>query len=388
MRIIYLIGLTVAACCLLALPAWAQKKVTPQKPDKLFDQQLQQIVNSTFLTIACDVPQIMPLVPTLKRSAAPTDADALIQKFFGSRDNLLGSDKVISPLWGPGMRYKSGMVLSLVKNPDFGQRSIVGPTTKTEVIPVFLDVYPPGFVYINNVSHTAVHATSVKATAVDTADISYYDVYDVKEGQQAAEGLITELFGELKVPAGFQTSVQAMIQHFGERLFAYRVVPEYITKYELFEERANKVTGPQPAELKVIGTQPVAIPVYDVYVHLQLDGDKMLAGIEYYWDAGLTAVGEPKRCISAPQAVLNAREGLLKQYDNQPPLLTVASIKLGFIQDRGDKTKLVPAWLFDAWYTVLSEPKQKPNTELEGQDRVDVPLPFAINALTGAIMFL
>jgi hypothetical protein len=388
MRIINIVGLTAAACCLLTMPAWAQKKETPQKPDKLFDQQLQEIVSSTFLTIACDVPQIMPLVPTLKRSVKATDADALITKFFGSRDNLLGNDKVISPLWGPGTRYKSGMVLSLVKNQELGQRSIIGPTTKTEVVPVFLDVYPPGFVYINNVSHTAVHATSVKPTAVDTADISHYDVYDVKEGQQAAEGLITELFGQLKVPAGFQTSVQAMIQTFGERLFAYRVVPQYITKYELFENRGDKVVGAQPVEPKVTGTQPVAIPVYDVYVNLQLDGEKMLAGIEYYWDGGLTPVGEPKRCISAPQAILNAREGLLKQYNNQPPLLTVASIRLGFIQDRGDRTRLVPAWLFDAWYTVLSEPKQKPNTELEGQDRVDVPLPFAVNALTGAIMFL
>lgn len=374
MRFNYKAMLIMAAICLIALPAAAQQQ---QKTDKQFDEQLQQIVNSQFLTIACEVPQIQPVVPVLRRSVTSTDAEALITKFFGSRDNLLGDEKIISPLWGPGTRYKSGMVLRLVTNQEFGQRSIIGPTTDTEVVPVFLDVYPNGFLYINNVPHTAVHATKVQETSVETADISYYDVYNESEGQQAAEGLIAELVDELKTPAGCQTSVKAMIQHFGERLYAYRVMPEYITEYDLLDENG-----------KVVGAQPVAVPIYDSYVHVQLDGDKMLAGIEYFWDGGITAAGEAKRCLYAPEAVIMAREGLLKEFNGQPPLLTVASIKLGYIQDRRDTAKLIPAWLFDAWYAVLSDPKQKPKTTLEGTEREEVPLPFAVNALDGTVLFL
>jgi hypothetical protein len=373
MRVNYITCLLATALCLVALPAAAQQ----QKADAGFDEQMKQIVSSQFLTVACDVPQIQPLVPALRRSVTATDASALIDKFFGSRDNLLGDEKIISPLWGPGTRYKSGMVLRLVTNKEFGQRSIIGPTTDTEVVPVFLDVYPNGFLYVNNVPHTAVHATKVKETSAETADISYYDMYSADDGQVAAEKLVAELMGELKAPAGCQTSVKALIQHFGERLYAYRIIPEYITKCDLLDEKGN-----------VTGSQPMAVPIYDSYVHVQLDGDKMLAGIEYFWDGGLSAAGEPKRCLYAPEAVIKAREGLLKAYDNKPPLLTVASIKLGYIQDRNDKSKLIPAWLFDAWYAVLSDPKKKPNTTLEGTERVEIPLPFAVNALDGTVLFL
>ncbi len=373
MRLNYMACLLAATFGLIALPAVAQQV----KPDKLFDEQIQQIVNSQFLTVACDVPQIQPQLPVLRRSVTSTDSAALITKFFGSRDNLLGDEKIISPLWGPGTRYKSGMVLRLVTNQDFGLRSIIGPTTDTEVVPVFLDVYPNGFLYINNVPHTAVHATKVKETSVETADISYYDMYTESEGQAAAEKLIGELTGELKAPAGCQTSVKAMVQHFGERLYAYRIMPEYITKSDIMDEKGN-----------ITGSQPVAVPIYDSYVHVQLDGDKMLAGIEYFWDGGITAAGDAKRCLYAPEAVIKARDGLLKEFNNQPPLLTVASIRLGYIQDRKDTAKLIPVWLFDAWYAVLSDPKQKPKTTLESSEREEVPLPFAVNALDGSVQFL
>ena len=76
-----------------------------------------------------------------------------------------------------------------MRNEQFGQRSIVGPTQEVKVAPVFLDVYDSGFVYCNNVPHTAVYATDIKnaeeikRTPGTAAVVSYHLVYDEAEGQ-------------------------------------------------------------------------------------------------------------------------------------------------------------------------------------------------------------
>ena len=189
--------------------------------------------------------------------------------------------------------------------------------------------------------------------------------------------MIAELFGALTVPSGFQSTVLKLVQSSGERLFEYRARPEYVTSCELCD-----------ADGKVVGTQPLSIPVYDTFVHVLLDGDKMLCGIEYFWDGKLSVSDQPKKCISAPQAIALAQMRLLEHYNSRPPLLTVRSIKLGFVHNRKDRTHFVPAWLFDAWYVELGETKQKPNTALTDQEQIRMPLTFAINALTGELFFL
>jgi hypothetical protein len=367
----------------VALTVLTAAAAAEQKPDKSFQDLFEQAVRDNFFTVTCTVPQFQPLVPVLKRGSSAPPVDELIGKFFGSREALLGDEPVVSPLWGNGRRYKSGMVVHLVRNEQFGQRSIVGPTQETEVAPVFLDAYDSGFVYCNNVPHTAVYATDIrnaeeiKKTPGTAADITYHTIYDEAEGQRAVEAMIGELFGPLKAPAGFQSSVQTLVQPFGERLFAYRVTPEYITSYELYDGNG-----------KVVGTQSVGIPVYDTFVHVLLDGDKMLCGIEYFWDSELSAVGQPQKCISAPEAIVRAQVALLEHYKQRPPLLTIRSIKPGFVHNRKDRVHFVPAWLFDACYAELGEAKQKPNTALTEQEQVQVPLSFAINALTGELFLL
>jgi len=366
MRVLWVAAGSLLSVLLAMSPAAGQLR---ESQDQDLNSRLKQMVESSFLTVHCAVPQIQPAVAPLKRSTAP-DAEKLISGFLGPKEALMGTEDIVSPLWGPGHRYKSGMVIYLAFNEQLGIRSITGPAQKVESVPVFLDIYSSGFVYANNIPHTAVYATDVKVETETKADVTRHNVYSEHDGQAAAEALVAEKLGKLTVPAGFQTNVKSLIQHFGERLFAYRVNPEYLTSYQAKGANGEAVSN------------PVAVPVYDSYVHILLDGDKLLAGMEYFWDGGLTVVGGPKPCISAADAILKAREGLLKRFNSQPPLLSVTDIKLGFVQDRRDRTKLVPAWLFDAWYTEWVE-EQKPGTKLTGRKGVQVPLPFGVNALSG-----
>lgn len=360
--------------------------------DPKTDYRLERMLESAFLTVSCQVPSIQPKVTTLRRSWIPA-TDQLIEQFFGNRDNLLAEEQVVSPMWGKGRRYKSGMILHLAPLDQSTRQISLNQMSGVEVVPTFLDVYSTGFVYANNVPHKAVYATDVKVLEETKADVSYYNVFTEVEGQQAAEALISEMFGQLAVPAGFQSSTRTLIQHFGERLFAYRVVPEYITEYNVYES-SFEILAPdqapaQPApERKVLATHQVAIPVSDVYVHLVLDGDKMLCGMEYFWDNAISATGTPQECIHAGIAVSNAREQLFEIFDGQPPLVTITNIMLAFIQDRENPSQLIPAWLFDAWYQdrmQSKEPNPRTNTS---ETPIQVPLPFAINALDGDCIML
>jgi hypothetical protein len=260
------------------------------------------------------------------------------------------------------------MVLHLAPIDRQSQRVALDQISGIEVVPTFLDIYSTGFVYANNITHKAVYATDVKILSETKADVKYHNVYNEQEGQAAAEQVMATMFGKLTVPKGFQSSVKAIIQHFGERLFVYRVQPEYLTNYDLTKADGSTVN------------RQIAVPVLDAYTHLMLDGDKLLCGLEYFWDPGLAPAGTPKKCVSAADAVFVARESLIEHFNNQPPLLNVSKITLGFIQDRKNRNRLVPVWLFDAWYTdyVPSKAQQKTNTT---ENLITVPLPFYVNAL-------
>jgi hypothetical protein len=335
---------------------------------------------------------VQPKLTDLKRSWRP-DTNQLIETYFGSHEAIMRNEAIESPTWGPGRRYKSGTVLYLLDKEKAVPQDIAGMAKEVELVPSFLDIYSTGFTYVNNIPHTAVYATDVKVTGDASTDVSYYNVYDTEEGRNAAEQLIEQQFGTLSVPEGFQPAVRAIIQDFGERLFVYFARAEYITEYDVYELELTEEDPNNPRRHK-IGTQPVSVPIWDVKVQMMLDGDKLLAGLEYFWDDTLRPVGEPKECIHAGTAVVTAREELYKHFNGEPPLLTVKNLSLGYIQDRSDRTTLVPVWLFDAWYTqtVAMDPENltdaPPLTSPYARNVVSIPLTFAINALTKELLML
>jgi hypothetical protein len=117
----------------------------------------------------------------------------------------------------------------------------------------------------------------------------------------------------------------------------------------------------------------------DSYVNILLDGDKVLAGMEYFWDSKLALDGTPKPCMQFADATAVAQKWLYNRYNGTPPLYNVADVKLGFVQDRTNRSLLVPAWIFDAWYNTPL-PSGVGTTENPVKRTND---PFAVNALTG-----
>jgi hypothetical protein len=337
----------------------------------------REFKRSGFLELACNVPSVQPMLTPLSKSQVP-DRTRLIQLFFGGNEGVTATEDVISPIWGKGKRYKSSIIVNLSDKNNVGRRDMSGMLREVEVTPVYLDVYASGFVYVNNVPHKA-----VMETRLNNGKPSYHKLYSEKDGQAAAEALIKEMFGAIGAPAGFQESVRVQVQDYGEKLFHYYARPEYITKFNVTEVDAK-------GKLQVVGSQPVSVPVYDAKVAMTLDGEKQLCSLEFFWDGSLKASGTPKESISAFDAVLMAREGLLRYFDDEPPLLTVADIRIGFVHDRKDQRKLVPAWMFDAWYTeTVDATKPAPAGAKRPQaDVVEVAFPFAIDALNGQFIVL
>jgi hypothetical protein len=386
----------IAAMCLLLLPglafAQAEKYITQEDPE--LQSMLEQMIGNTFLTLAdnCTVPPLQPEVTVLKRSYKP-DKSRLIKLFLGDEKHVTKQEQVTSPLWGRGTRMKSGMVLNLVDLTEAQQYGLDNVIEEHEMVPVFLDVYSTGFVYANNIPHLPVFL-------IEKEDLQDFDQqvtrklrYTQDEGQEDIESMISDMFGKLKVPAGFQSSVSTHIQDVGENLFVYRVHLEYITESNIYETQIAPGDGEgQPQVSSVItAVQPMGIPVFDVYIHALLDGDKMLAGMEYFWDDTITPVGEPREAIHASKALMIAKDKLFAYFEekwNGPPLLTVTNIQLGFIQNRRDRSELVPVWLFSSYYTEMVDQDEEaltqpnPLTDQYVQDVVTIAFPFAINALT------
>lgn len=336
------------------------------------DKTQEALFKSSFLTVDVPVPYIKPRLADIKRSRSFT-ADMLINNFFGGQANVMGKEPIVHPVWGNGTRYKSGMVLRLVES---GSQSL-SEYQDTEVVPAFLDVYTRGFVYENNIPHAPVARTEMVITSETTSDVKNTEAYSAREGRNLVESLISGMFGSLEVPAGFQSTVYSGIQEDGERLFMYRANPEYIAPVEVPDVNGGNTT------------MDTGIPLLDVYTHVLMDGERNLVGMEYFWDNTIAAQGGVKDCYSANQALVLAREALYKNYQSHPPLLTITNIKLGYFQSRSNSTMLVPGWLFDAWYSEKSTQLNTRGSSSYNQSQyINVPMPFAINAITGELVEL
>lgn len=376
-----------AAFCVMALAGSATAQIKDSEY-KYSDNLLRTAIAATFmeLNLPGPVPEVQPQVAYLTSSCA-TKSDDLVKTFFGTPQAIMSTEDIFSPLWGPGTRYKSGTVIYLTPK-DTPQQQLFNNAKQVEMVPAYLDVYHHGFIYTNNIPQKPVLATDVKVKGELRADVKQYYVYDEKAGLSAAESVVKDMLGELKLPDGFQSSVTSIIEQNDLRLYVYTAHPQYLTTYQT-------VTGHKTDEnqkvVPIFGAeQPVAIPVIDRYVKVMLDGDKLLAGMEYFWDGSISVAGKAQEAISAQDAIIKAREKFLRDYNLQPPLISVSDIRLAYIQDKHSSTRLVPAWLFDASYTSEVTPDEQVSEGVHGisPSLVSVPMPFAVDAISGEVFDL
>lgn len=366
-----------AICLLAVLPTIAPAADDWQAED--VQQRVKALVQGSFMTLNCQVPTVQPLVPEFRRSWQP-DTDKLIETFFGDRGYVTDSQRVTSPLWGDGMRYWVSATQSseIYAGTDAADESRKAGTKTTEVVLMSLDIYSQGFVYVNNAPHPPALIVEKVEREGEPLEFTRERKFSNSEGQQLAEGLVAELMGELTVPQGFQSGVQMAVQDYGKKLFQYRVRPEYVTEYIVYDDTSL-------AERKEAGRQPVSVPVYDIYVNLLIDGDGQLAGMEYFWDSGLQIQGEAKEAIYVGEAIMSARDFMYQYFDEQPPLMTVDAVSFGYVQRRNNTRKLIPAWLFDASYmrTLSTIEEYESAPEMHGHNSVKIPLTFAVDVRTG-----
>lgn len=363
--------LAAALAGLVVLASWpASSQEFQPSGDPDLDARLRSLIQGSFLNVACKVPSIQPSVCVLKRSSSP-NRKFIIDTFAGGEANIIGQQTVNSPIWGSGTRMKAGTVVYA----NDGEGPHAPGQQKVELSPAQIDFFSSGFTYQNNIPHKPVYATQVKYNEARPAEVSYFKVYAEAEGRKAAKALLSSMLGELTLPAGFQLSESDSILTEGERLYVYRAQPEFITTFPVFTTDASGKTVQS-------GAQPVAVPLMDAYVQVALDGDMLLCALEYYWDSNLTAEGTLQESIHAGEAVLKSREWLMQLYQNSPPLMSVAAIRLGFIQNRKDRSRLIPVWLFDAGA------ERRVREELAGgagatESIMRLRDPFAVHAITG-----
>lgn len=353
------------------------------------DELLETMIHSLFLTADCEIPYIQPWLCEI--TSVPTTSESqLVKLFFGSEDKVHSKEMIRNALWGEGTRIKSGYTILVGPEEMTIQQAIAGFGKEIEMVPAYLDVFMGGFAYRNNVPHQPVYVSVHKPTSFIDPVIKYEYVYEPAEGAIAAEALIAEMFEELSLPDSFQSSVEAFVLDKGERLFQYKATPQYLTTFTIYEggdfnEVYEKVVDSSGRIVPIPASEaPVAVPILDRFVRVILDGNKMLAGLDYFWDADLKPIGQPKEVIKASEAMLIAKESIFEYFGGEPPLITVREVKLGFIQSRKSPHRLIPVWMFDASYAQTNSQGNQASGQITQytESSVLVSIPFAVNALT------
>ena len=362
---------------LIPLVATAEESGGNKEFAKLSNEVLlREMYLSQFLTADCEIPYIQPWLCDITSRATTTESE-LVKIFFGNRDKVYATEAIKNSLWGQGTRFKSGLTIIVGPKNMPIQQAIANFGREQEMVPAFLDVFMGGFAYRNNVPHQPVYVSVHKPTSFVDPVIKYEYVYPPTEGAIAAEALIAEMFEELSLPDSFQSSVEAYVLDSGERLFYYKATPQYLTTFNLYEGFETDEAGLiVPTK---IGSAPVAVPVLDRFVTVILDGNKMLAGLDFFWDSELKPVGQPQEVIMASEAML-----ILDYYGCEAPLISIREVKLGYIQSRRTPSRLIPVWMFDAAYTraYTQDDYSSGQITMYTESSVLVQIPFAVNALT------
>lgn len=106
------------------------------------------------------------------------------------------------------------------------------------------------------------------------------------------------------------------------------------------------------------------IQLLDDFIQISLDVEKKLVGVSYFWDDRLVPGPGARdvQIVDAGFAVNQAKKWVIQQAGGRAPHLTLMSIKLGFINMRGDHVTLIPCWIMAcAWqHTVGVDLDQTP----------------------------
>ena len=244
-----------------------------------------------------------PRLTFLKRSGRPELGD-VYRRFFSDVKKAVGSEPITTPAYGRGTRHK-GPRLSITK-----------PGGSREGVSFYLDEYPWGFEYVNNLVETP---TSVETAGSTPANRKYSYKFTEQEGIAAAKKYIDQLTpGTGPVSGDFAIREEAWFEHEKGRLFTYRLTKLYR-----------------------------GVPLVDDYIQVAIDGDKNLANVSYFWSKEIEEKGSTYTAIDAGLALQEAKRIVLDEFENQPPPLTLFGVKLAYINYRKNPQMLLPVWLFD-----------------------------------------
>ncbi len=245
-----------------------------------------------------------PQLTFLKRGRQP-DLGDVYKEFFRDVKKAIGSEPITSPSYGKGTRHK-GPRLSIVKSGG-GRR---------EGVSFYLDKYPWGFEYVNNLVETP---TSVETAGSTPENRKYSYKFTQQEGIAAAKKYIDQLTpGTGSVSGDFTIREEAWFEHEKGRLFTYRLTKLYR-----------------------------GVPLVDDYIQVAIDGEKNLANVSYFWSKEIEKQGNTYTAIDAGLALQSAKRIVLDEFGNQPPPLTLFGVKLAYINYRKNPQMLLPVWLFD-----------------------------------------
>lgn len=245
----------------------------------------------------------LPKLRFLARKELPDLGDPY-GKFFTSDRLPEGSEKIISPVYGPGTHYMGPRITMVKKGKE------------RTGISFYLDEYRFGFEFVNNTVGVPAVVEEVTADG-ESGKLKY--AFSEEDGIKAAKKLIEKYTpGVGAISGDFAVVEHAEFQKEKGRLFVYRVTKTYR-----------------------------GVPLLDEYVQVALDGEKKPANISYFWSQDITPVDDEFQPIDANRALLQAKRIVLKEWNNRPPPLTLFNMTLAYVNHRSIPKALVPAWVME-----------------------------------------
>jgi len=268
------------------------------------DEDVDLLLRSSVISVDFPLPtESLPKLRFLSRPGLPDIGDPY-HKFFTSKRMPEGSEKVISPTYGPGTRYMGPRI------------TVVKKGKERTGISFYLDEYRFGFEFVNNTVGVPAVVEEV-ADEGETPKLKY--AFSKQEGIKLAKKMIDRYTPGLGTVSGdFDLVESAEFQKEKGRLFVYRVTKTYR-----------------------------GIPLLDEYVQVALDGEKKPADVSYFWSKDLQPVEDEFTPIDASFALLQAKRIVLQKWNNQPPPLTLFNITLGYVNHRSNAKALIPAWVLE-----------------------------------------
>jgi len=307
------------------------------------DEDIDLMLRSSVIDVEIPLPnEPLPKLSFLVRTKLPDLGDPY-GKFFTSDRLPEGSEKIVSPVYGAGTHYMGPRITMVKKGKE------------RTGISFYLDEYLLGFEFVNNTVGIPVVVKQVEDDG-EPPKLTY--AFSKEEGLKLAKQLIGKYTPGVGAARGdFADIERAEFQEEKGRMFVYRVSRTYR-----------------------------GIPLLDEYVQVALDGEKKPANISYFWSQDIESVEEDFQPIDAQYAVLQAKRIVLKEWNNQPPPLTLFNITFGYVNHRTNSKALVPAWVLECrWNEKVSlvNPDAQGVQKRYGEEIITHTYVLAVDALIG-----